>query len=497
MTYGSRQSAYARSVLDLDKLISKRRLIQLYSALLFNAHIKGFIRGDIYTGPLKNFCVPGLNCYSCPGAVGACPLGSMQNALSASDKKAPFFIIGILLLSGLLLGRTICGYLCPFGLIQELLHKIPVPKLRKNRITRALSYFKYVLLAVFVIAIPLYYAARSLPLPGFCKYICPAGTLEGAVALLANKANESDLSLLGLLFTRKFVILMLVLLFCMFVYRFFCRFMCPLGAIYGLFNRFSLFGVHVDESKCTSCGLCVSACQMDVKHIGDHECIHCGSCVETCPRGAITLRLGNKILKSRKVTKTQSKHKNRRDSLCALAAAALLITVLAFSNFGPGAAAGKNETVSFSDRDIPIGSLPGMLCPDIAAPLYFDKDQFRLQDCLGSVTVINFWATWCEPCCRELPYFERLSAEHPEICVVALHSNLVTDDVEAYLKDQHFTFRFGLDETGEIIDSLGGSAILPQTVVLDSSGRIVYNAVGSVTYEKLCELTDMAKASDH
>ena len=88
---------------------SKRRLIQVYAALLYNAHIKGFIKGDIYTGPMKNFCVPGFNCYSCPGAIGACPLGALQNALASMDKRAPWYVLGILMLYGLTLGRTICG----------------------------------------------------------------------------------------------------------------------------------------------------------------------------------------------------------------------------------------------------------------------------------------------------------------------------------------------------------------------------------------------------
>ena len=109
-----------------------RRLIQLYTALLYNAYLKGFAEGQIYDGPLKSVCVPGLNCYSCPGAIGACPLGSLQNAVSASADRPGFYVIGILMLFGLFLGRVICGFLCPFGLIQELLHKIPSKKMRKR-----------------------------------------------------------------------------------------------------------------------------------------------------------------------------------------------------------------------------------------------------------------------------------------------------------------------------------------------------------------------------
>ena len=123
-------------------LPSKRKLIQLYAALLFNANLQGFFNGKIYKGPTKNICAPGINCYSCPGAVGACPLGALQNALGASQKNVPFYVIGILLLYGLLFGRFICGFLCPFGLIQELLYKIKTPKLKKNKVTKILSYLK-------------------------------------------------------------------------------------------------------------------------------------------------------------------------------------------------------------------------------------------------------------------------------------------------------------------------------------------------------------------
>ena len=152
---------------------SKRRIIQLYAALLFNANIKGFASGRIYKGPTKALCAPGLNCYSCPGATSACPLGALQNSLINSNARLPYYIFGILLLYGLLFGRVICSFLCPFGLLQELLHKIPTPKLKKNRFTRVLSYLKYVILVVFCILLPLAYAFRKFPLPAFCKYICP------------------------------------------------------------------------------------------------------------------------------------------------------------------------------------------------------------------------------------------------------------------------------------------------------------------------------------
>ena len=163
---------------------TKRRLIQVYAALLYNANIKGFITGDIFKGDSKHMCVPGLNCYSCPGAIGACPLGSLQNALAASDKTVPTYVLGIILLFGLTLGRTICGALCPMGLLQELLFKLKTPKIKKSNITRAFSYLKYVILVVFVVILPIMYMYTNIPLPAFCKYICPAGIVEGAVSMV-------------------------------------------------------------------------------------------------------------------------------------------------------------------------------------------------------------------------------------------------------------------------------------------------------------------------
>ncbi|MDE5667023.1 MAG: 4Fe-4S binding protein, partial [Clostridia bacterium] len=146
-----------------------------------------------------------------------------------------------------------------------------------------LSFFKYVLL-VIVIAVPVIYAG----IPSFCKYVCPAGTLEGAVGLLANIKNADLYGMLGYLFTWKFCLLVVFVVASTFIYRFFCRFICPLGAIYSLFNRFSLLGVKLDKNKCIDCGLCIQGCKMDIRHVGDHECIMCGECISVCPVQAIS-----------------------------------------------------------------------------------------------------------------------------------------------------------------------------------------------------------------
>ncbi len=260
-----------------------RRYVQLLAAVLYNCHLSGFVTGRIGKSISKGICAPGLNCYSCPGAVVSCPLGSLQGALSMSAYRFPFYMLGTILLFGILLGRVICGFLCPFGLIQELLHAIPFPKVKKNRLTRALSYMKYVILALFVIVIPIVKMS-----PGFCKYICPAGTLEAGIPLVL--LDEEIRETAGLLFSWKVYVLVVCILLCAVCYRAFCRFFCPLGAIYSFFNPVAFFGISVDRGKCTGCNACIAACRMDTKRVGDRECIHCGACRNVCPEDAIRYR---------------------------------------------------------------------------------------------------------------------------------------------------------------------------------------------------------------
>ena len=258
----------------------KRRYIQLISAVLYNCHITGFATGKIYKGASKGICVPGLNCYSCPGAVGACPLGSLQSALAGSAYRVCLYILGTILLIGILFGRLICGFVCPFGLLQELLYLVPLPKMRKSKVTAALSCLKYAVLVIIVIAVPLF---RSIP--AFCKYICPAGTLEAGLPLVI--ADEVLRSKIGWLFSWKVFVLAVCVLICMICYKAFCRFLCPLGAIYSLFNPFSFFGITVDRERCTGCNACIDVCKMDTRSVGDNECIQCGECIHACPECAI------------------------------------------------------------------------------------------------------------------------------------------------------------------------------------------------------------------
>lgn len=482
-----------------DRLPTQRRLIQLYAALLYNAHLKGYISGNIYTGNTKSVCVPGFNCYSCPGAVGACPLGALQNAIASSGSRTPVYVLGILLLYGITLGRTICGFLCPVGLLQELLHKIPSFKVKKSRVTRVLSYLKYVILGIFVILVPFWYALQSYPVPAFCKYICPAGTFGGALGLLSNPANSDKFSMLGILFTRKFVILVAIALACVFIYRAFCRFICPLGAIYGLFAKIAVVGVKVEAPKCTDCGRCTAQCPMDIRHVGDHECIHCGRCIDVCPTQAISLKAGKITLRGPQMEASpQRQRRNRHIRLAAWGVAlAVLAGALWYFNRPEPAAPEPEAPVATTpvEDDTPVGHEVGMRAPDFSVPVYGEEGSvFTLSEHRGKPVIVNFWATWCTPCCGELPYFDEIYRTYGnDAAVVAIHSDLVTDDVEAYLANYDYQLPFALDETGSVIQSFGGSTMLPQTIVIDANGIIVYNAVGSVTYEVLENLLSQAE----
>jgi len=266
------------------------------SAVIYNLNFKGFAEGKIYRGNIKGVCVPGLNCYSCPGAIAACPLGSLQSSMSSLKFKLPLYIVGILIVFGILLGRAICAFLCPFGMIQELLHKIPSPKVKKSMWTRRLSLTKYAVLFLFVFALPIYYyISAGAAVPTFCKYICPAGTLEAGIPLVS--ANSGLQKIAGVLFNWKIFLLIIIVILSVFIYRFFCRFLCPLGAIYSFFNRHAMIGISVDASKCTNCGKCVRSCKLDTVYINDRECIRCGECRHVCPVGAIKT---NKIIKINK-----------------------------------------------------------------------------------------------------------------------------------------------------------------------------------------------------
>ncbi len=249
-------------------------------ALFFSAN--NYFHKSIYQGRLKGFFFPGLNCYACPLARFSCPLGSMQNFIGV--KTFPVYVLGFMGLLGITLGRLVCGWICPFGFFQEILYRI---KTFKIRVSQKYSYSKYLILFVFAILLPLLTTQ-----PWFCK-LCPAGGIEAGIPMVL--LDPFLRPLIGILFYVKMAIVVIFVSSSILIKRPFCRFMCPLGAIYGIFNKFTFFKIQVDENKCIECYACQNVCPMDVEIFKVPEsvdCIKCGECIKACPTNALSFKYG-------------------------------------------------------------------------------------------------------------------------------------------------------------------------------------------------------------
>jgi len=275
-----------------------RRWVQGVATLISNAYLIFPFTRNIYQGKLKSVCVPGLNCYSCPAATGACPLGSIQSMLttirpsfSSGRYHTGLYVLGMLGLIGSLVGRMPCAWVCPFGLMQELIHKIPS---REYEIPQVLTYVKYVVLALFVFLLPALVVDQfGYGMTWFCKYICPAGTLEAGIPMMFLQPSLQEL--IGILYYSKIIILMVFLISMIFIRRSFCRIACPLGAIYSLFNKVSIFKMVHDPDACVLCQQCYRDCPMGVRFYegaNQLDCIRCLKCYqESCQYGAISIEV--------------------------------------------------------------------------------------------------------------------------------------------------------------------------------------------------------------
>jgi NADPH-dependent glutamate synthase beta subunit-like oxidoreductase len=263
----------------ITPLLLLRRFTQFgIGTLLFNSYFAVINTQKIYAGPFRNICVPGLNCHACPTATMGCPIGMMQHF--AATHKFPWFLIGFLAIIGLISGRFTCGWLCPFGFVQDMMNwfkrfRIPIPKL--------LNYFKYVVFVVLVIIIP-YFTYEHW----FSK-LCPCGALIAAIPWAIWNPNDPTFGSpyisaldIGSMYWIKIWILAICLMAFIFIKRPFCRTICPLGATYALFNKVSLVSLRVKDS-CVDCGRCRELCPMDLyfkTEINTENCIKCMDCTQ-------------------------------------------------------------------------------------------------------------------------------------------------------------------------------------------------------------------------
>lgn len=276
-----------------------RRWVQVLSTLMVNGSWDFPWTRTIYQGPLKVICAPGLNCYSCPAATTSCPIGSLQQlfaslrfSLESGQLYFGLYVAGFMGVMGGVLGRAVCGWLCPFGLIQDLLYKIPS---RKFTIPHGLRYLKYGFLAFFVVLLPLLIIDQfGAGETWFCKYVCPAGTLTAGIPLLIMQPGLRQAA--GLLFLNKLIIMVLFMTWAVYASRPFCRTTCPLGAFYALFSKVRLVRLRLDAGRCTNCKACHPVCPMGVKFNespDDAECITCLACLDkACEFDAISLEIG-------------------------------------------------------------------------------------------------------------------------------------------------------------------------------------------------------------
>ena len=234
---------------------------------------------DPFALRLHTVCSPVFHCYSCPLATFACPIGVLANF--SAIHVFPFIAVGTLAVTGALLGAFVCGWVCPFGLLQDLVGKIPT---RKFELPGWLGYTRYAVLVLLVIAIPYWYgeghrlfSAASVPrerlkppFPIQPAWPCRAATL---VWPSATKSIICGLFVVAMLFT----------------WRPWCTLLCPLGAIYSLSNRVSFVFLRFHPSQCNDCDRCRSLCQYHARgerRGNDLRCIRCLDCTRC---SAVTL----------------------------------------------------------------------------------------------------------------------------------------------------------------------------------------------------------------
>ena len=299
-----------------------RRIVQLVSLPVAYA---GFVVPGIV-----HFVWPSIHCYACPLSVWICPVGALQNFVKAG--RFPFFVVGTMVGAGVGFGRAVCGWICPFGLLNDLLAGLNRLKTRLGAVVALLALFlgAFSLAAAMVdlragvaLALTLFFALFLIRRFHLFKYLflgatiaaaiacgdtifcktCAVATFEASIPYALSPNASIPVKPFGFPFLIHIGVGVLAVVGILWARRFWCRYLCPFGAIMGLTNRFSALRLHHDPEKCapkTCKAACLKSCPMGVtsltrlKSIDATDCIRCGDCVAACPNGALTLRFSLK-----------------------------------------------------------------------------------------------------------------------------------------------------------------------------------------------------------
>ena len=224
-------------------------------------------------------CNPVMSCHACPLAWFACPIGILSHLTFWG--LFPLLTLGMLIVLGVLIGRLLCGWICPFGFLQDLLYRIPS---KKGRLPRWADWIKYPLLLLTVFLLPGLFGVDY----SFCT-LCPTSFLQvTAPSFFTDQEFTVDPA-----FYLKAGVTLAVLLLAVRYSRFFCRVLCPIGALLALFNFLCFWRVKPPTESCISCGRCNRACPTDCRPAKrflqeipanrNMECVACHDCRPVCP----------------------------------------------------------------------------------------------------------------------------------------------------------------------------------------------------------------------
>lgn len=237
----------------------------------------------VWLAPLHWFsvCAPVFHCNACPLASFACPIGVLARA--SALHMVPLGALAVLIVVGASVGTMTCGWACPFGWLQDLASKIQT---RPLALPRGAGYARYGVLAVTVLAVPYLFGGDH---PLFICRVCPAAGLEVSVPRLVKSALAGGPAIWP--DAPKFIVLGIFLAAIFVFHRPWCRILCPLGAIFSLFNRFSLVAVSVDDERCTQCRRCHRSCAAGLQPEREPDSGRCLRCLEclACPREAVKI----------------------------------------------------------------------------------------------------------------------------------------------------------------------------------------------------------------